>query len=425
MEVKLGRYSDSFKPKEKTEFWDECEKLFEEKKILDSYNVFFRYISNDEQDSVKTAGENSGIKFEIIQGTKIIRGFADDKKVTAESHIAEFDPPKGGSVAIMRRLLEMNFQLFYSRFALKSNLICIKFDTSTADGSPRKLYYALKELATRADKQDDLLLQDFVMLKPVETAPIEILPGNEKEIKYKYYVKWISETIKRTEGLKEDKFTGAVAYLLLNLLYRIDYLIVPEGALMNELEKISFAYFLRDNKSFEEKNRHLKESFEKMLAMPKEKVTKDFYRTKLTFGIANPAAHQAVIDVFNSNLKNVKWFLENKYEDIAYIIYEYSAGYCLFTHGLAKPTVKLFQIIFNILEQDYFSDLGFEKLYSIEEKKFNESLIKKKVKTIIEEGKTQFPQLDFKTENLKFDSMSNFLRTYYTELQGLNYEAIN
>ena len=431
MAIRFGRFSDSFKPKEKVDAWKETEKLFEEKKFLDSYNALFRYIRDDNLENVKTfplkrdfensTGENSGIKFELVQGSKIVKGFADNKKVTAESHIVEFEKL---SVAVMRRLMEMNFSLFYTRFALKDNLICIKFDSSTADGSPRKLYYALKELATRADKQDDLLIDDFSTLKPTETAPAETLPESEKEIKYKYFVKWINDTLKRVSELKEDSFAGGISYLLLNLLYKIDYLIVPEGTLTNELEKISFGYFTKDNKPFEEKNRNMKEAFQKLAVMPKEKVVEDFYRVKSTFGIANPAAHQAVIDVFNSNLQNVKWYLDNKYEDIAYAIYEYTGGHCLFTYGLVKPTVQLFHLIYNILEQDYFNELGFEeRLYFQEEKKFNETLIKDRVKKIIEEGKGQFPQLDFKTDNLKFDTMAALLRTYFTEMHNLNFEA--
>jgi hypothetical protein len=421
MAIRFGRYSDSFKPKDKVDAWTESEKLFEEKKFLDSYNTLFRYIKDDTQNNVKLSGENGRIKFELLQGTKIVKGYADEKKVTAESHIAGFEKL---SVAVMRRLMEMNFSLFYTRFALKDNLICIKFDSSTADGSPRKLYYAFKELATRADKQDDLLIDDFSTLKPVETAPIETLPESEKEIKYKYFVKWINDTLKRVSELKEDSFAGGISYLLLNLLYKIDYLITPEGTLMNELEKISFGYFAKDNKSFIEKNRNMKEAFQKLAAMPKEKIVEDFYRVKSTFGIANPAAHQAVIDVFNSNLMNVKWYLDNKYEDIAYAIYEYAAGHCVFTYGLAKPTVQLFHLVYNILEQDYFNELGFEeRLYFPEEKKFNEKVIKDRINKIIEEGKVQYPQLAFKTDNLKFETMAALLRTYFTEVHGLNYES--
>jgi len=354
-----------------------------------------------------------------MQGSKVVKGEIDDKRITAESEVAAFDKL---SLAVMRRILEMNFQLYYTRFALKDNLICIKFDSSIEDGLPRKLYYALKELATRADKQDDLLLDDFTVLKPITSPYVEPIPEAEKEVKYKYFTKWLGGTLKRVSELKEDSMSGGISYLLLNTLYKIDFLISPEGTLMNEIEKISWEYFAKDGKPFQEKNRQMKESLQKLLDTPKDKIVEDFYRVKSTFGIANPAGHQAVQDAFNNNLGNVKWYLDNKYEDIGYAIYEYTAGYCMFSYGLAKPTVRLFQLVYNILEQDYFTELAAgEKLYA--DQKFDEVKIKEMIDAIIKEGQEQFPQLAFKTEELKFSSLADFLKSYFMEMHGLNYDA--
>jgi len=417
--ITFGRYSDSFKPKNKVEAWNECEKLFEEKKFTESYLSFFNYIKDDKQDNVSFTQEDGRIKFELMQGSKVVKGEIDDKRITAESEVAAFDKL---SLAVMRRILEMNFQLYYTRFALKDNLICIKFDSSIEDGLPRKLYYALKELATRADKQDDLLLDDFTVLKPITSPYVEPIPEAEKEVKYKYFTKWLGGTLKRVSELKEDSMSGGISYLLLNTLYKIDFLISPEGTLMNEIEKISWEYFAKDGKPFQEKNRQMKESLQKLLDTPKDKIVEDFYRVKSTFGIANPAGHQAVQDAFNNNLGNVKWYLDNKYEDIGYAIYEYTAGYCMFSYGLAKPTVRLFQLVYNILEQDYFTELAAgEKLYA--DQKFDEVKIKEMIDAIIKEGQEQFPQLAFKTEELKFSSLADFLKSYFMEMHGLNYDA--
>lgn len=418
MTISFGRFTDSFKPKVKLNSWNDCDKFYENKNYPDSYAAFFTYLNDDSVNNVIYTRENGNFKFRFFQGSKLVEGSINENKITAESHIATYEKL---SVAFMRRLMELNYSLYYTRFALNDDKIVIKFDSSILDGSPRKLYFAFKELALRADKQDDILLDDFSMLKPVELQ-IEEIPAEEKEIKYKYFVKWISDTIKRVSELKEDTFSGAISYLLLNLLFKIDYLIVPQGTLMNDLEKISIAYFTRDNKPFEEKNKTMKQEFQKILDKPKEKITEDFYNVKSTFGIANPTMHQQVVDVFNSNTNNVKWYLDNNYEDLAVIIYEYIAGHALFSFGLPRPTTKLFDLIINILEQDYYNELGFpEQYYDKENKKFNEQLIKDKINEIIKSGLEQFPELKFGTENLKFDTMPNFLRTYFAEMQNLNF----
>jgi len=419
MSITFGRYSDSYKPQPKLDYWDTCEKAFDAKKYTESYVAFMNYMKDDTTNNVTYTVDGDNMKFEIIQGSKIVNGSVANSKVIAESYIAEYEKP---GVAFMRRLMEMNYTLYYSRFCLKDNKIVIKFDSSIADGSPRKLYYALKEVATRADKQDDLFLEEFPMLKPTAVAPEEPLPDAEKELKYSYFSKWIGDTLKRIGELNEDAISGGISYLLLNLLYKIDYLIVPEGKLTNDLEKISWAYFARDNKPYIQKNREMKEAFKKMLDMPKEKFIGDLYRTKATFGVANPAPHQSVIDVYNNNINNVAWYVDNKYEDIAITIYEYIGTYCLFSYGMMKPNTRLFHLLVNIVNQQYFTDLGLKEVYyDIANKKLNDQLIKDTINGIIKDGQGLYPDLKFNLDSLKFDTLLNFLRTYLAEIQNLKY----
>jgi hypothetical protein len=324
----------------------------------------------------------------------------------------------------MRRLMEMNYTLFYSRFALKDNRIIIKFDSKIPAAPPRKLYYAWKELATRADKQDDLLTDDFPMLKSTPSALVEQLPLPEKEIKYNFYKSWLEVTLKRVGELNEDAFSGGISYLLLNTAFKIDYMIAPEGTLMDEIEKMNWDYFAKDNKPFVEKNRKMKEALQKILNIPKEKVLEDLYRVKSTFGIANPAPHQIVVELFNNNLNNVKWYVENNYMDIAAAIYEYLATFSLFSYGLPKPDAKLFHLMLNVTNQDYFTALGTgDVLYDAVSGKFSEKLIKDRIAEIITGGLALYPELKFNTDNLKFDSMLSFLKSFITEVQGLNYSG--
>lgn len=421
MSVIFGRFSDSFKPKAKLDFWNKSEKLFIDKQYIDSYEAFMNYLHDDSTDNLKFSRSGDNISFEFPQGSKMIGGYIKDGKVLAESEVAEFEKP---SVAVMRRLMEMNYTLYYTRFAFKDNKILLKFDSTIPASPPRKLYFAFKELATRADKQDDLLTVDFSQLKMTGLSGVEQISLNEKEIKYKYFRTWISNVLTRIGELNEDAFSGGISYLLLNTAYKIDYLICPEGTLLNELEKLSWNYFSRDNKPFQEKNRAMKEALAKLLEIPKEKVFEDLYRTKSTFGIANPAPHQAVLDLFNNNLNNIKWYIDNNYQDIAVTIYEYLATFCLFSYGMPRPDTMLFRLMMNIINQDYFLELGVtEKYFDPAAAKFNEQLTKKYIDEVIKDGVELYPELKFNTGNLKFDSLLSFLRTFIAEMQQLNYSV--
>ena len=419
--ITFGRFSDSFKSKDKINYWNQSEKLFQEKKYLDSYEAFFNYLRDDTENNVKFTRSGDKIDFELLQGSKIVSGYIGNNEVCAEAYIAEYEKL---SVAFMRRLMEMNYSLFYSRYAMKDNKILIKSDSTIPAAPPRKLYYAWKELATRADKQDDLLTDDFAMLKSIGNVYVEQLPDTEKEIKYNFYKAWLEGSLKRISELNEDAFAGGISYILLNTAYKIDYLIAPEGTMMNELEKMSWQYFAKDNKPFTEKNRVMKEGLQKLLDLPKEKVIEDFYRVKSTFGIANPAPHQTIVDLFNNNVPNVKWYIENNYNDIATIIYEYLATYSLFSYGLPKPDAKLFNLMLNVTNQDYFTALGAgDLLYDTSTGKLSDQLIKDKINAIVKDGLDQYPDLRFETENLKFDSILSFLRTFVAEIQKLNFNT--
>ena len=98
------------------------------------------------------------------------------------------------------------------------------------------------------------MVQDFTSLKPVDTEHIMEIPVAEKEVKYRHMQKWIKETLDLIETVDADKYSGGIAYLLLALAYRIDFLLVPEGRLLLDLEKIVDIYFRKDDRTVSEKN---------------------------------------------------------------------------------------------------------------------------------------------------------------------------
>ena len=116
MSINFGRYSDAFKPKIQYEKWNECERLFNEKDYFNSYKTFFEYLKDLECENVFYTHDNEVLKFQFIQGSKEIRGYFDGKKISAISVIAGYEK---NNVAVFRRLMELNFSLYYTRFAIK------------------------------------------------------------------------------------------------------------------------------------------------------------------------------------------------------------------------------------------------------------------------------------------------------------------
>jgi hypothetical protein len=420
-DVVLGRYSDNNKTVEKTSRWNEADALFKEKNYARSIDAFFDYLRDDRKENVITERKGEVLNFTIFQGSKVVRGNCDDKRLYAEVSLARMPQP---SIPVMRRLLEQNYLLYYSRYTLQNDRICMRFDSEVGTSSPNKLYFGLKELATKADKQDDILVQDFGQLEIIDTEHIEPLPENEKMVKLEYFRQFITETINYIETLDKDKLAGGIAYMLLSLGYRLDYLVAPEGKLLYELEKIIGLYFGKEEKTPQEKNQLMIEGYRKILEKKDEEIIAYLFRSTATFSIVAPQPHKAVSDAINTAIQNMIWYRDNKYPEIARQILEYGFSYCQYSFSLPKPLTMLFRLFMEVNYPGYFLALGFHgQLFDPASNQFEKEEIEDEIGEIIREWKEKYPNLEWKTQQLRYDDILSFNQSFLTEIQGLNFEG--
>ena len=419
--IRFGRYTDSYKIKEQYDAWDLSLDHFEKGNFLKAYQYFFTYLRDEKEDNVKFWEEKKQLRFEIIQGSKKIKGFADRQKVKAEAKVARTESL---NIGFMRRLMEENFKMKYSRFGLDpDNDIAIIFDTYVLDGSPYKLYYALKEVATKADKLDDLLIDEFEVLHHTDKSLLQQIDSIQKEVKYQKIISEIKEALQEIEhgSLKQDQYPGGIAYLLLNLSYKLDYLTVPEGMLMEVLERINRLYFTKDGKTNLQKNAFLKKEFEKLLEYPKEDFLKGMYRVTTSFGITKPVTHDRVISFIDGELHQMDWYQENQHNKVALAVPGYIVGYCLFNFAVPKPDRDLFHLYHQIIEMDYFQQLGFNLHYiDADSDKFNTKAIKRAIREIVEANQKKYPNMNPDLDELSFDNKLNFARSFLLMVRNLN-----
>lgn len=417
-DIVFGRYSDNNKPVGKISRWTDADTLFKEKKYMESFDALFDYLRDETEQNVVYERNGAEGRFHFYQGTKIVRGSFNNELLRAEVTLARMPQP---SVPVMRRLLEMNFNLYYNRFALDHERLCMNFDSDIETASPSKLYYGLKELATKADKQDDLLVQDFIMLQSTDSEHIKAISPAEKEIKYEYLQKWIRQTLESISSVDAEKLSGANAYMLLALLYRIDYLVAPEGKLLSDLEKIGFIYFNKDERPVTEKNRDMAEEFKKILDKPREEIYSSFFRSKYTFSIVAPQQYKTIADSIHGANVNMAWYRDNNYPVIASQIIEYGFSYCQYSYSMPRVITELFHLFMLVNYPEYFVALGYKiAYYDPKTNEFARQGIIKKITDIQETWKDKFPLLDFKTQNLQFDSLVNFNYSFTTEIETLN-----
>jgi hypothetical protein len=416
--IPFGRYSDNNKPVAKVNRWSEADSLFKEKKYSESIDAFFDYLRDDVAQNVVYERNGAEGRFQFFQGSKIVRGSFNNELLKAEVTLARMPQP---SVPVMRRLLEMNFNLYYSRFSMDKERLCMSFDSDLETASPSKLYYGLKELSTKADKQDDLLVQDFSLLESIDNEHIANIPETEKQVKYEYLQKWIKEILDAITSLDTDKFSGGIAYMLLALIYKIDYLVTPEGKLLYDLEKITGIYFKKDERPVVEKNRDMQEAFKNMQAIPKEEVFSCLTRSKYTFAIVAPQPYKTITDSIHGANQNLVWYRDNNYPFIATQIAEYGFSFCQYSYSLPKVISELFHLYMMVNYAEYFVALGYKiAYYDATKNEFASKGITEKIKSIQESWKEKYPLLDFKTQNLRFDNLVNFNYTFTNEMEFLN-----
>lgn len=421
--IRFGRYSDNNKSQKKTQSWYVAEDLFKEKRYTESFAAFFDYLRDEAEDNVHVQQDGNRFSFTIFQGSKKIHGEINNELITARTPLAVMEQP---STAVMRRLLEMNYTLYYSHSGMDNqNALHMVFISDIPSCNPSKLYYGLRELATKADRQDDLLLTDFSSLKPTDNEHLKYLPEREVDVKYRYFRKWIEETLTRVSELNQDSFSGAIAYQLLTLIYRIDFLLQPEAKLLSELEKVNGLYWDRkDEIALVERNQMMKDAIRKLLDFSREDFGKSLYRTKYTFSIATPPKADKVRDHIVSANKDSAWYVENRYPDLALTINEYGMLYNQFIYSMPKLQTDLITIFMAVRHQDFFADLGMEEqLYNPENKELNEGLIRQAIDQAVWRYKDKFRNLKWDHNSISYSGLYEFGVDFSEYMASLNLET--
>lgn len=419
-DIPFGRYTDAYKTEAQQQAFDHSLELFDDGKQMEAYREFMTYLKDSQFDNIEWREQDDRLEFEFWQGSQRITGTATLEKVKAESKIARADDL---NVGFLRRLMEANFNLKFSRFALApDNVLTILFDTYVTDGSPYKLLYALRELAIHADKQDDLLLDEFKALRPAQERTYGDIPDDEKEVKYNFIRRKIEEVFAEMDKAKPDPNTypGTYAYLLLALAFKLDYLVRPEGFMMDALERVHGIYFAKNDRTPQVKVTSIRKEYQKLLERPKEAFFKEMYRTRSTFGI-NPAVnHDSIVSLIDGELPNMEWPLQQNYEPLALAVPQYIAGFALFHYAPPKPDRELFHLFFQIMEPEIFRELGFENPYADAGGRLNRTEILKGIRQVAERNRAVYPHLRPNTERLDFASPVLFAKSYLLMMKELN-----
>lgn len=417
---RFGRYTDAYKPPVKYDAYAAANETFEEGDFLGSVATFLEYLRDEAEDNVKWSRKGDKLYFEFYQGSKRVTGLADREQLRATARIARLDRL---DTKLLRRLTTMNYALKYSRFALdEEDCLTIVFDTLVHDGSPYKLYHALKEMALRADKQDDLLIEEFgEKVSEVEVTHLEPIPAEEKAVKLDFLRQRIDAVLAylSSASINPEAHPGAVAYLLLDLVYRLDYLLVPEGHTMEALERMHRMYFAReDDRPVTYKNVRLLTELQQLLERAPEAFAGELYAGKSTFGITLPASHDRLSSLISNELSNMDWYEDNGYPEVAHAIPGYIAGYALFNYAIPLPDRELLHLYYRITEEDYFQRLGYRQQLTKNGQPYRRA-IRAVINEIASRHRAEYPWFRPAVNGVDYGNTLDFSRTFLEMIRDM------
>ena len=418
-DYRFGRYSDNNKSAFQTRSWYEAERFFREKKYHEAFEALMVYMRDPAENNIRFMQEGDTYRFTLLQGTKQVEGVFDQEGIKAWVKLVAMPQP---NKPVMRRMLDANADLYYSRYALQNEVLCLMMDLPLDMCSPGKIYYGLKEMATRADQQDDLLLDEFPALQAAD--PIQQHPFTDKEskVKYHYLQYWLKHCLEQVEQMPADSFSGGIGYSLMALLYRIDYLISPEGKLMHMLDEAIARYWAsREERSAVERNQTLKKVLNEMMALPKETVYKGFYRNTASFALSAAVPYQRVIDHVQEARQTALWFHQNGYTDVAYRVQEYGLLFPLYTFSMPKPYADLVRLFMHINFPAFFDELGFANQF-VRGEQCAMGAIQHSVDHIVQSARERYPTFSVDWGELPNHARLQVNTALMLAIENLNFE---
>ncbi|QSZ42332.1 hypothetical protein GJV85_09500 [Sulfurimonas aquatica] len=423
---KFGRDINANIAKDEEELYNKAYEAFDAKEILDAYEYFLRslinYSDTISNENIILDKNETELKFEMIQGSAKINGLVTKEHLYAEVSIVK---SKDASVALKRYILERNYQLTYVNYFSDGQYIKLKLYLDNITLSPQKVFFPLRELALNADFDKEYILSEFTDVILEDSAHIQNLKEDEIQVKYKHLKKWIEELNAKVLTLPSNDNAGMQSFLYLNILFKIDYLLMPRRKMYHKLSKKIQLYFSDEHTTMESKNDELNKYVLKLHEMSYEDFATNFYSSKQTFNQTEKSSYEDVVNFINESLIKVRWYKNNRYAQIIPTIYKYIAFNCLYNYGLNPVVKQLFHTLVEIQNSEFFRDLGCDALYDIGKQEFSKKAIISKIEKIHNENKHKFKALKIQTDELNFNSMNEFSNSFYIMLKTLDFEEIS
>ena len=407
------------------ELFEKSYEAFESKNILDAYEYFLKSLENFTNDvsnkNIITSRLEDKLEFTIFQGSAKITGFITKEHLKAEVILIK---KENASVALKRRILERNYQFTYAYYFSDDEYIKLKLFHDNVTMSPQKVFFPLRELALNADFDKEYVKSEFNENTLEDIQHLEDIGEDELKIKYKFTHLWIKELEEKIRMLPSNDNAGMQSFIYLSTLFKIDYLLVPHYDIYQKITKKVQEFFGEEGISSESKNEELKQYLEELKDMSFEEFSTNFYNAKYTFNPMDKTSSEDINIFINETLTKIRWYKNNRYNQIIPSIYRYISFYILYNYGLNPVIKELLHTLIEIQNPDFFKALNYQTLYDEKTKTFSKRAIIHKIEDAITPFSSKYKALEPFGSLLNFNSENEFYNSFYLQLQNLNFEEI-
>ncbi|EQB39388.1 hypothetical protein M947_06935 [Sulfurimonas hongkongensis] len=414
----------SLSPNEE-ELFNKSYESFEKHEILDAYEFFLKTLENFTNQisnkNITIIRDDEKLEFEIFQGSARVTGVVTKESLYAQVVMIK---TKEATVALKRYILERNYQLTYANYSSDGEFIKLKLYHDNITASPQKIFFPLREIALNADFDKEYLKSEFKDIRLEDSSHIVKLEDDELKIKYEFLHKWIDELEAKILTLPTNDNAGMQAFLYLHLLFKIDYLLIIKCDVYQKMSKKIRIYFSDENLSTEYKNEELRKYVEKLKNMDFKEFSKKFYSAKYTFNPMEKVSHEEISNFIDESFIKIRWYKNNRYNQIIPTIYRYIPFYILYNYGLNPIVKRLLHTLVKIQNPTFFKALGYSVLYDKDKKIFAKKAIKARINDTIVPHQARYKELKPFGDKLNFSSLNEFSNSYLLQLKHLNFEEI-
>ena len=418
--LQLGRASDAYKTPAQYRMWDEAIVHHRKGEFVQALMKLIEFIALPDRQNLKMK-EGRDIAFCFYQGSKRIEASLHKEYFRAHVQLAGIIEP---DEIWMQQLLESNYHLQYCRYSIKDETVRLLFDSPVMDLTPHKFYYALRELAIVADKMDDLLLQDFPQLKPIDNQHVVSLDAAVVQEKVKFFKSRLGHYLDTWSDIgREDARYHLMSYSTLDLVYTLDYLLTPQGKIMDAFERIHNLYF---NMSLGQNARKNQEAFRilgELISRTDQEIAREFYEVRHTFGVVKPVDAETIQALFRGEINNLRWYASKGDDRAVEHVAGYLFGFSMFSYAPPEPLLRLCQLFFQLRDERYLQTLDAQwKVYGNDSGHYNLRALNRHLRRLENEFNESYPHIELSTARFEGETLKEVAWGLIDLIQTVNWE---